>query len=408
MLMHVAIHVTQGFLRYSYVMLQSLFESDPDVRFHVHVFSGNIEEADLADMRKMAASFYAEIHLYSVPEDRIRRVFHSSLPQHPVAMHTAYFMYALLPLEVDRIITLQCDMIVKGSFRALYEMDFEDAYAISINGDCIWKLPGSGGEDYFVNTFGKLDVAFYSEVNVLLNVEAIRRDFTFEDIKRADAHVVELFGRSNEEWAFALLFRNHIKYVSERIYAFYCTDVNAGLYAGQDILPAMERAVAIHYFTYKPWDSAYDIQHSYWWRVAKRTPYADQFLMEAQKASKRSCVQMMWQEPIMEMFLDEVVGNVGFLKGKRILLMGHLPKIAMLIQRLPDWNFVGLYRKGAHGGKDNLCNLPVLSAEAASKQVDVVLCIVRRCFFEDKKKEVSETPILRDIPAYFWTGETMV
>ncbi|BEU88740.1 hypothetical protein TAMA11512_22040 [Selenomonas sp. TAMA-11512] len=401
--MHVSIQVTAGFLCYSYVMLQSLFESDPKVKFHVHIFSGDAKESDLEDIRHMASSYGASVHLYHVPVERIREVFHDSTSRHPVEMHTSYFMFDLLPPDVDRIMVLESDMIVKGSFRPLYEMDFGDAYAVSINGDCIWTLPGGGGASY-MDTFQKLGVPFYSQVNVLLNVTAIRRDFAFSDICGADARVVELFGRSNEEWAFALLFQGRVRYVSEQRYAFYCSTVNAGVFTASNTLDTLERAVAVHYFGYKPWNSHYDIQHSYWWRVAKRTPYAKRFFEEAEAA-----VIAMWQlegvrQATEEIFLDEVVDRVGFLREKRICLTGHMPKIEPLVRNLKDWNFVGMFRKGNAESVKGLFGLPFLDSEEVAEKADAVLVVARKSYFEEQKQIILETRAIQTLPVYFWDG----
>ena len=46
--MNIGVNVSRSFLRYTYVLLQSIFENHRDLSVQVYVFSGNVEEADLA------------------------------------------------------------------------------------------------------------------------------------------------------------------------------------------------------------------------------------------------------------------------------------------------------------------------------------------------------------------------
>lgn len=55
--MHIGVNVSRSFLRYTYVLLRSIFENHRDFSVQVYVFSGNVEEADLADIKELASSF---------------------------------------------------------------------------------------------------------------------------------------------------------------------------------------------------------------------------------------------------------------------------------------------------------------------------------------------------------------
>ena len=115
--MNVGLNITKDFVKYSYVLLRSIFQNNRDYQIHVYIFSGNICEDDLTDIKELASSYDGVIKLLSVNPKMIEIIFKNPLPEHPIFMHTVYFMFSLLPQDVDKILVLDADMIVKKSLK---------------------------------------------------------------------------------------------------------------------------------------------------------------------------------------------------------------------------------------------------------------------------------------------------
>ena len=398
--MNIGVNVTRSFLRYTYVLLRSIFENHRDFSVQVYVFSGNVEEVDLADIKELASFFGGGIRLLKVDEARVRKIFHNPSAAHPVYMHTFYFMFDLLPEDVDRLLVLDSDMIVKGSLREFYTTDFGDSYAVCTNGDCMWEETTN-----WKKTFHTLGVSFFSMVNVLFYVDAIRRDFTLKDIAQADDRVKAVFGRSNEEWGFALLFHGRLRYVSEQKYGLYVAPCNIGHFIGADFERIVKDAVVIHYFRNHPWEYAYGTLQTYWWKYAKMSPYYEEFLQLAREAARPDYIfEPVPRQAAEQFFLDAFVTAFDDCQTKRILLYGIGGKTESLLKHLSGWNFVGVTEEDLTPKWSRIYGYPVIRKEEIGEQADMIVVVARLCYFDEIAKRIRRDPLLNQYPVYYLDG----
>lgn len=398
--MNIGINITRSFLKYAYVLIQSIMENNQDSRVELYVFSGNIEEEDLRDMRALVRIWGGEIHLIKVEESLIRKIFKSPVPEHPLYMHTFYFMFSLLPAHVDRLLIMDGDMVVKKSIKELYHMDFGGDYAICSNGDCIWEE-----QNAWKKTFTKLGASFFSMVVVLFDVKAIRRDFTLKDIAWADAKVRAVFGRSNEEWGFALLFGRKIHYISEQKYALYINGVNLGKFVGLDTVAIVQDAVGIHYFKNHPWAMPYGTMQGYWWHYAKMSPYYAAFQHEARAAALREhWLEMTPRAAAEEFFLDAFTRTFAGCEKKRILLYGVGGKTESLLKNLTGWTFVGVMDRAPLPEFTQIYGHRLWEKEELDGQVDMIIVVARLCYFDEITQRIRRDPLLNQYPVYYLDG----
>lgn len=98
----------------------------------------------------------------------------------------------------------------------------------------------------------------------------------------ANKEVLRVFGSSNEELGFALLFNGKERYIPETKYGFYISADNEKKYSPEELAEFEKEAVAIHYWRCHPWGSQIGMipLHSYWWDYAKDTPYYEELKEE--------------------------------------------------------------------------------------------------------------------------------
>ena len=315
-------------------------------------------------------------------------------------MHTFYFMFDLLPEDVDRLLVLDSDMIVKGSLREFYTTDFGDSYAVCTNGDCMWEEVTD-----WKKTFQTLGVSFFSMVNVLFHVDAIRRDFTLKDIAQADDRGKAVFGRSNEEWGFALLFHERLRYVSEQKYGLYVAPCNIGHFIGADLERITEEAVVIHYFQNHPWERAYGTLQTYWWKYAKMSPYYEDFLQSARQAAlPEYSFEPVPRQAAEEFFFDAFVAAFDGCQTKRILLYGVGGKTESLLKHLPGWNFVGVTDEGLTREMTRIYGYPLIGKEEIGDRADMIVVVARLCYFEEIAQRIRKDSIWNQYPVYYLDG----
>lgn len=270
-IMNIGLNITQGYLKYAYVLIKSILESNPDEEICFYIFSANLKVRDLDLLNILVESYKGRVELISVDEDLIVNFFGNPHPGYPLGAHTLYFQIHGLPYEhIDRILFLDADMLVRKSLRELYEMDFGDNYVICLDGSCMNEEVNDWPKIYH-----KFGVTFFSTCCTLYNVTKIKEDFSFNDIVAANKEVLKFFGSFNEELGYALLFNGKERYIPETKYGFYIYPDNEKKYSPEQLLEFEKEAVIIHYWRSHPWASQIGMSplHLYWWNCAKDTPY---------------------------------------------------------------------------------------------------------------------------------------
>lgn len=270
--MNIGFDITRGYLKYTYVLVKSILDNNTEEEICFYIFSANITVEDLEPLCELVESHNGRLELISIDKELIAEVFTMPHPGYPIEAHTPYFHIHTLPDEVERILIMDGDMIVKKSLKEVYEMDFGDNYVICTDGSCI-------NEDinHWLDTFRRLGLTTFSTCFTLYNVKKIKEDFTFSDIMKANQKVLEIFGYSNEEIGFSFLFNGKEGYIPETKYGFYIYPDNEKKYSSEQLETFEKDAVAIHYWRCHPWAPQIGMisLHSYWWDYAKDTPYYD-------------------------------------------------------------------------------------------------------------------------------------
>lgn len=400
--MHIGLNLTRSFLKYAYVLIQSILENNRDSHVTVHIFSGNIEEGDLGDVQCMASAMGGDIHLIRVEESLIKTIIRNPLPEHPLYMHTFYFMFDFLPEGVDRLLMMDGDMVVKKSLRTFYDRNFSGNYAICGNGDCIWEE-----ENDWKDGFQKFHVPLFSTIIVLFDVTAIRRDFTLKDIARADTKVNAVLGRSNEEFGFAVLFQGKVQYVSEQKYGLYLLPGNIGRFGDKtagEMQAIVEDAVAIHYHRAPPWARLDGYLQRYWWAVAERSPYYAEFYADAYRGLKEHWKAKEYGDEATVFFLEVFTRTFAAHKEKRIALYGAGTKAEMLLTNLADWHFSCLLDEAMKKQGKFLGGCRIVPKEALCGQADMIIVTARLCYFDEIAQRIRRDPLLNQYPVYYLDG----
>jgi lipopolysaccharide biosynthesis glycosyltransferase len=121
---NVACTIDEGYAQHCGVMLCSLFRNNPAVDFRIFVISDGLSENAQQKLRSVAASHGQRLEI--VPVDP------GLLDGAPVSHHVSIATYfrilipRLLPDDVDRVLFLDSDIIVRGSLAELYEEQIED------------------------------------------------------------------------------------------------------------------------------------------------------------------------------------------------------------------------------------------------------------------------------------------
>ena len=278
------IYITTGRrnLKYAYVAIKSLFQNNREREIHLYVVSEDLTPEDMKYEMKLAEEYGHYIHILRFDEEKAGEYIHIDKKDHwPIGTMSSYWLFhELLPEEVDRIMVIESDTVIVGSLSEIYDMDFGDAYAI-----CPDPEHKPVNHRNFMERIGGDTLTF---VLSMYNVSKIRRDFTLQDILKADEQVKQKAGYSQMEFTFGLLFKDRIRYVPG---AASCIDENERYVEelGYDYITECEKTVKIlHFSSYKdyskPWNPV-SIMPGYavWWQYAQDSPYYKEYFEEQWK-----------------------------------------------------------------------------------------------------------------------------
>jgi lipopolysaccharide biosynthesis glycosyltransferase len=175
MTLNIACTIDEAYAQHCGVMLCSLFRNNRDIRFRVFVVTDGLGEASSEKLRRLACDWRQQLEFL--------RVDHRLLQSAPVFGHVSaatYFRILLpqiLPADVDKVLFLDSDVIVRGPIADLYEQAIE-GYTHAAIENPIWdedkKHPA---------TLGIPDGSRYFNAGVLVfNLRRWREDHISEQV----------------------------------------------------------------------------------------------------------------------------------------------------------------------------------------------------------------------------------
>lgn len=269
--MNIGVVLNRPYIKYLYVCLVSVLESNPDETVNIYVTYEDIEDSELEVFSLLEEKYGCKMFFFCL--DSI--VFPEFLPvsEHwPMTIYYHLLFGDLLSEDVDRILYLDTDVIVHNSLRPLYEMDFEDNYIIACKD---MTLP-NGFDDLTemqkpLFAADKENFLYFNTGTMLLNLKKIREEFSFAKwMELAEKYLPYLFAPDQD--LVNIAFYGKVKYVDEYKYNMF-----GKLAHNQGLTLDWVRAnnTIIHYGGRKPWiHEAYRYSlERLWWEYAKLTPF---------------------------------------------------------------------------------------------------------------------------------------
>lgn len=262
--MNILIAINSKYLIPARVMLTSLLENNKQKEdINIYLLHSSLKDKEINSLRVLVEKKY-KAKLNNITVDK--KQFEEFPISHHFTIETYYRFLAqsILPKEIDRILWLDVDMIVKKPLEELYYQDFEDRYIIvaqSINKnpqELIKKLGLKEGSKYF------------NAGMILFNLnkirESVKPDIYFKYIKNNKEKITWL-----DQDVLNVIYNQSSKFVDYMKYnmqTFSDEEFNSTL-----IKQINEETVIIHYIgACKPWHFRYNNYCSkFYWEYAKKS-----------------------------------------------------------------------------------------------------------------------------------------
>lgn len=119
--MNILVAVNKGYLQHFYVMLTSLLDNTQKSLcvYVMHDDLGHVEEESIR-------ARFKQVHFYFIYMDEGLFQGFPTTKRYPFTVYYRIFAPLLLPKEMDKILYLDCDLVVHNTIDQLYEKDFQD------------------------------------------------------------------------------------------------------------------------------------------------------------------------------------------------------------------------------------------------------------------------------------------
>jgi len=266
--LEVMVCTSKAFFSYLTVMLASLYESNKDSNINTYVFHSELDSADIEILQAQAENYGNRICPIQVTNERIEAL--PTRQQWPMVLYYRLMAVDLLPHSIDRILSLDVDIIVRKSLRSFYELDLTDTYVAAC-------------EDTFVNTVPykerlglSLDSVYFNAGVFLLNLNQMRQEEIDINsfLKMAQDSKYQL--TIPDQDLLNLVFCRKTKIVD--LACYNCSPILFEQLYGSEKAQEEKFATIIHYLgpDFKPWNTYIGRMESelqnIWWDYARLSP----------------------------------------------------------------------------------------------------------------------------------------
>lgn len=250
----IAFCVNDGYIKQLGTVLISLLKSNPKQQFEAYILSSDLSDQSRRRLSKIKMVFpNIDLRFISVDETAFNGL---NLTIDYISKETFYrYLIPNLIPDVDKILYLDADLIVKGDISGLWETDLGDCYLAGCSDTYIEKRG-------YKNKIGlKADELYINAGVLLMNAREMRRQGIGKALILKTKELAGQIAYQDQD-VLNLVCRNKIKQV-DGIYNFAMADIRSAK-------EKIKRAVIIHYTgAKKPWNAVKVRLKSVWQKYAK-------------------------------------------------------------------------------------------------------------------------------------------
>jgi lipopolysaccharide biosynthesis glycosyltransferase len=136
---HVAAAFDNNYLRAFYALLTSVIQNNGDDTIYFHLIAPDVSAEIKEEIRNYARSFGSEVTYYSVDAQAIQNFTLSN--KWTIAVYYRLFFPLVISKNINRLIYLDCDIVVISSLLPLYQIDFDNMPVAAVYDNYVKKQP---------------------------------------------------------------------------------------------------------------------------------------------------------------------------------------------------------------------------------------------------------------------------
>lgn len=277
-MIHIACNIDSNYVKHCAVTLVSIFENNRKEDFHIYIVNGGLSDAERNVLTELAGRYRHRVSFYVPDEDMLKgftiRKFSKRIS---IATYYRCILSDLLPDTIDRVLYLDCDIVVLGDLAPFYYTPLDN-------------VGGAAVEDIGCREAGRYEILQYPMADSYFNAGVLLVNLAYwrqHDMAKA---CVDYYHRYPER----ILYNDQDLLNSllhkDKVLVDLRYNVQDGFYRNPKVMDeawkekyadALKHPVILHYTNRKPWD--YDSQHPLrkeYFRYLALTPWKDDIVLK--------------------------------------------------------------------------------------------------------------------------------
>ena len=295
----ICITCDDNYVKYCATVMASILENkatDDEPVFHI--LYGELSADNIQKL-----SNFPNVILYKVDDSFFSPYLKNAKLSWPVA--ALYRLKIASILNLDKVIYLDCDVIVTSSLKSYFEQDIEGYY--------MGAVPDVNYQAYMerLNIPQENGFFYFNAGSLLINLKQFREDNIEEKLFECMADIWENSTFLDQDVLNVCLYKN-VKKLDKR-YNYIPTIIDITM---RKMFDVKEEVSVIHYAGYKPWELAFraNIRDEFW------KYYKNSGCVSEKRFKKEYNTYKMWNQPLFQFcYLLKLYPLGLFVKGKRDL-----------------------------------------------------------------------------------------
>ncbi|MBQ9077189.1 MAG: glycosyltransferase family 8 protein [Muribaculaceae bacterium] len=276
-MIHIACNIDSNYVKYCAVTIVSLFENNRNKTFSIHIIADGLSDKEKSTLTNIAQKYGNSIFFYSPDMDRLKG-FSINRFSKRISLATYYrcILSDILPESIDRVLYLDCDIIILGDILPFWQTSLDNIGVAAIE-----DVGYNDTERYKILCYPK-EASYFNAGVLLINLDYWRK----HDMASACINYYHKYPErilyNDQDLLNSILYKDK-KLVDLR------WNVQDGFYRNPKAMThqwknkfagVLKHPIILHYTNRKPWE--YDSQHplrNEYFKYLALTPFKDDIIL---------------------------------------------------------------------------------------------------------------------------------
>lgn len=236
-----------NFCQHAAVAIASLLENNKNINIHIHLFCIDVTDTNYQRICNTCQLYNTPIKRYNITNDILKSF--KDPGNYSLATYLRLFVSSLIPSDISKVLYLDCDLIINGSIKELWDINITNYAAAGVL-DCTLShkiIHNYIGYDYIKDGYVNAGV-------LLINLDYWRKNNTEQNLI---TYVIKYKPKLNDQDAINAVLNKKIKFIHPK------WNTHSGYFAFPPLVPKehykyikeLRKSAKIIHFTgpAKPW-----------------------------------------------------------------------------------------------------------------------------------------------------------